>query len=112
MFLPLKRGAYVFRIEKYVLWLRKNTRLNYTGFLMPICDVCHNLQNTRTLLKLIKPTDSMPVNEPIKVAIADDHKIFRDGIRMSLSGKDYLRIIWEAEDGKDLVHKMKIKLQL
>ena len=25
-------------------------------------------------------------------------------------GKDYLRIIWEAEDGKDLVHKMKIKL--
>jgi DNA-binding NarL/FixJ family response regulator len=52
----------------------------------------------------------MPVNEPIKVAIADDHKIFRDGIRMSLSGKDYLRIIWEAEDGKDLVHKMKIKL--
>ncbi len=52
----------------------------------------------------------MPANEPIKVAIADDHKIFRDGIRMSLSGKDYLRIIWEAEDGKDLVHKMKIKL--
>lgn len=52
----------------------------------------------------------MPVNEPIKVAIADDHKIFRDGIKMALSGKDYLRIIWEAEDGKDLVHKMKIKL--
>jgi DNA-binding NarL/FixJ family response regulator len=52
----------------------------------------------------------MPANEPIKVAIADDHKIFRDGIKMSLSGKDYLRIIWEAEDGKDLVHKMKIKL--
>jgi DNA-binding NarL/FixJ family response regulator len=52
----------------------------------------------------------MAVNEPIKVAIADDHKIFRDGIKMALSGKDYLRIIWEAEDGKDLVHKMKIKL--
>jgi DNA-binding NarL/FixJ family response regulator len=52
----------------------------------------------------------MSVNETIKVAIADDHKIFRDGIKMALSGKDYLRIIWEAEDGKDLVHKMKIKL--
>ncbi|MGL6268061.1 MAG: response regulator, partial [Chitinophagaceae bacterium] len=39
-----------------------------------------------------------------------DHKIFRDGIKMALSGKEYLRIIWEAEDGKDLVHKMKIKL--
>jgi DNA-binding NarL/FixJ family response regulator len=49
-------------------------------------------------------------HDPIKVAIADDHKIFRDGIKMALSGKEYLRIIWEAEDGKDLMHKMKIKL--
>jgi DNA-binding NarL/FixJ family response regulator len=48
--------------------------------------------------------------DQIKVAIADDHKIFRDGIKMALSGKEYLKIIWEAEDGKDLVHKMKIKL--
>ena len=46
----------------------------------------------------------------IKVAIADDHKIFRDGIKMALRDKEYLRIIWEAEDGKDLVHKLKIKL--
>lgn len=48
--------------------------------------------------------------EMIKVAIADDHKIFRDGIKMALTGKEYLKIIWEAEDGKDLIHKMKIKL--
>ena len=52
----------------------------------------------------------MASTEPIKVAIADDHKIFRDGIRMALSGKDYLKIIWEAEDGKDLMHKIKIKM--
>lgn len=52
----------------------------------------------------------MNVNDPIKVAIADDHKIFRDGIRMALSGKEYLKIIWEAEDGKDLLHKIKIKM--
>ncbi|MCF8341937.1 MAG: response regulator transcription factor [Chitinophagaceae bacterium] len=45
----------------------------------------------------------------IKVAIADDHKIFRDGIRMALSGKELLKIIWEAEDGKDLMHKIKLK---
>ena len=49
-------------------------------------------------------------NHQIKVAIADDHKIFRDGIKMALSGKEYLKIIWEAEDGKDMMHKMKIKL--
>jgi DNA-binding NarL/FixJ family response regulator len=47
--------------------------------------------------------------QQIKVAIADDHKIFRDGIRMALKDKEYLKILWEAEDGKDLMHKMKIK---
>lgn len=46
----------------------------------------------------------------IKIAIADDHKIFRDGIRMALKSKDYLKILWEAEDGRDLMHKMQLKL--
>ena len=45
----------------------------------------------------------------IKVSIADDHKIFRDGIKMALKNKDYLKILWEAEDGRDLMHKMKLK---
>jgi DNA-binding NarL/FixJ family response regulator len=45
----------------------------------------------------------------IKVAIADDHKIFRDGIKMALKDREFLRIIWEAEDGKDLMHKLRIK---
>jgi len=52
----------------------------------------------------------MSSGEVIKVAIADDHKIFRDGIKMALSGKKFLRIVWEAEDGKDLMHKMRLKL--
>src|SRR6476646_9410088 len=46
----------------------------------------------------------------IRIAIADDHKIFRDGIKMALKGKEYLRILWEAEDGKDLMHKLQLKL--
>jgi DNA-binding NarL/FixJ family response regulator len=45
----------------------------------------------------------------IKIAIADDHKIFRDGIKMALSSKQNLKMIWEAEDGKDLMHKINIK---
>ncbi|MEJ7912945.1 MAG: response regulator transcription factor [Chitinophagaceae bacterium] len=45
----------------------------------------------------------------IKVAIADDHKIFRDGIKMALKDRDFLKILWEAEDGKDLMHKLEIK---
>ncbi|MBD0349980.1 MAG: response regulator transcription factor [Flavisolibacter sp.] len=47
--------------------------------------------------------------QQIKLAIVDDHKIFRDGIKMSLKDRDYLKILWEAEDGKDLMHKLKIK---
>src|SRR5574338_1134639 len=50
------------------------------------------------------------ISQQIKVAIADDHKIFRDGIRMALKDKDYLKILWEAEDGKDLMHKLQIKV--
>jgi DNA-binding NarL/FixJ family response regulator len=47
--------------------------------------------------------------QQIKVAIADDHKIFRDGIKMALKDREYLKILWEAEDGKDLIHKLKLK---
>ncbi|MGE5518874.1 MAG: response regulator [Candidatus Dadabacteria bacterium] len=50
------------------------------------------------------------ITQQIKVAIADDHKIFRDGIKMALKDRDYLKILWEAEDGKDLMHKVKIKM--
>ncbi|MEJ7740990.1 MAG: response regulator transcription factor [Chitinophagaceae bacterium] len=45
----------------------------------------------------------------INIAIADDHKIFRDGIRMALKSKEYLKVLWEAQDGKDLMQKMQIK---
>ncbi len=45
----------------------------------------------------------------IRLAIADDHKIFRDGLRTSLKDRDYIKILWEAEDGKDMTHKIRIK---
>ncbi len=47
--------------------------------------------------------------EPIQVAIADDHKIFRDGIKLALSNREKIKIIWEAENGKELLHKISIK---
>jgi DNA-binding NarL/FixJ family response regulator len=50
-------------------------------------------------------SDEMVVN----IAIADDHKIFRDGIKMALKEKAYINILWEAEDGKDLMEKMLLK---
>jgi DNA-binding NarL/FixJ family response regulator len=48
--------------------------------------------------------------QQIKVSIADDHKIFRDGIKMALRDREYLKILWEAEDGRDLMHKLKLKI--
>lgn len=51
----------------------------------------------------------MSTGHLIKIAIADDHKIFRDGIKMALAGKENLKMLWEAEDGKDLMHKVAIK---
>ena len=51
----------------------------------------------------------MSSDQIIKLAIADDHKIFRDGIKMALAGKENLKMLWEAEDGKDLMHKVAIK---
>src|SRR5947209_19900325 len=47
--------------------------------------------------------------QQIKVSIADDNKIFRDGIKMALKDRDFLKILWEAEDGKDLMHKLRLK---
>jgi len=51
----------------------------------------------------------MATEKTIRLAIADDHKIFRDGIRMALKDREYIKILWEAEDGKDMTHKLKIK---
>jgi DNA-binding NarL/FixJ family response regulator len=51
----------------------------------------------------------MTNEKTIRLAIADDHKIFRDGIRTSLKDREYIKILWEAEDGKDMTHKLKIK---
>lgn len=51
----------------------------------------------------------MSTDSQIKFAIADDHKIFRDGIKMALGGRPLLKLLWEAEDGKEMLHKLTIK---
>ncbi|OLY93618.1 two component transcriptional regulator, LuxR family [Cnuella takakiae] len=46
-------------------------------------------------------------SEQIRVAIADDHKIFRDGLKMALENREHLSIVWEAEDGSALMHQLR-----
>lgn len=49
------------------------------------------------------------MDRSIQLALADEHKIFRDGIRVAMKSRDYIRIIWEAEDNKDMMRKLKLK---
>ncbi|OSZ80225.1 DNA-binding response regulator [Chitinophagaceae bacterium IBVUCB2] len=39
----------------------------------------------------------------IKIAIADDYKIFRDGLKVGLSADENLTVIMEADNGEDLL---------
>ncbi|MEO6610580.1 MAG: response regulator transcription factor [Chitinophagaceae bacterium] len=39
----------------------------------------------------------------IKIAIADDYKIYRDGLKVGLSADDNLEVIGEADNGEDLL---------
>lgn len=40
----------------------------------------------------------------IKIAIADDYKIYRDGLKVNLSADDNLDVVLEADNGEDLLH--------
>jgi DNA-binding NarL/FixJ family response regulator len=51
----------------------------------------------------------MEIGTEIHLGIVDDHKIFRDGIRMALKEKPYLKVLWEAEDGNDMLHKLEMR---
>ena len=43
----------------------------------------------------------------IKVAIADDFKIFREGIKVSLSADENIEFLFEADNGEDLLEQIK-----
>ncbi len=44
---------------------------------------------------------------PIKLVIADDHEIFRDGLRLMLQKQQEINLLGEAEDGKELIELVK-----
>jgi DNA-binding NarL/FixJ family response regulator len=44
-----------------------------------------------------------PLN-PINIIIADDHEIFRDGLKLMLSKEPGISILAEASNGRELVH--------
>lgn len=44
--------------------------------------------------------------EEINVAIADDHKIFRKGVILSMRAYTNIKFVMEAENGEDLINKI------
>ncbi len=50
--------------------------------------------------------NSRMVENQIKVAIADDHKIFRKGVILSLRPYTNIKFVMEAENGEDLLEKI------
>ena len=48
------------------------------------------------------------ITAPIKVIIADDHVLYRAGVRTALSQKKDIQIIAEADNGMHLLNMLKI----
>src|SRR3989304_7893801 len=48
---------------------------------------------------------AMEMQSKIRVLIADDHAVLRDGLRALLSAAEGIEVVGEAEDGMDAVEK-------
>ena len=44
------------------------------------------------------------LKQTIRVLMADDHEIFRDGLRKLLESEDDIKIVGEASNGHECVH--------
>ena len=49
-------------------------------------------------------------NQPIRVIIADDHVLYRAGVKTSLSTKPDVQVIAEADNGMHLLTLLKNKI--
>lgn len=45
--------------------------------------------------------------QKIKIAIADDYAVFREGIKLTLELEDDMEVIVEADNGKELIEQIK-----
>lgn len=46
------------------------------------------------------------MNTPIKIAIADDYKIFRDGLKVGLVPEERFEVVLEADNGEELLEAL------
>lgn len=50
----------------------------------------------------------MKLSHEIEVIIADDHELFRDGFKLMLSKQKQIKVVAEAENGKELVELVQL----
>ncbi len=46
------------------------------------------------------------MNEKIKIAVVDDHEMFRDGLKMVINQIDRFEVLFDAGDGTDFLEKL------
>ena len=63
-----------------------------------------NMQENENISPVQKKSS---INEPIKVIIADDHAIFRAGVKAALAQKNDVTLIAEADNGRQLLNLLK-----
>jgi DNA-binding NarL/FixJ family response regulator len=57
---------------------------------------------------IMMPNDTNNITEPIKVIIADDHVLYRAGVKTALSTKKDIKVVAEADNGMHLLNMLKM----
>jgi two-component system, NarL family, response regulator LiaR len=47
--------------------------------------------------------------EKVNIFLVDDHKLFREGLKLLLKNLEEVNEVWEAENGEDFLHRLKEK---
>lgn len=73
----------------------------------------YSFENALYLIILICKKNSLNqlyiMKSLIQLALADEHEIFRIGLRVAMKSWDDIRIIWEAESSEEMMKKLKMK---
>jgi DNA-binding NarL/FixJ family response regulator len=67
------------------------------------------MMDDSSTLQYESPRTSPADSGPIRIVIADDHPIFRDGLRKLLSLEDDFEVVGEARDGTEVIDLMREK---
>lgn len=58
------------------------------------------------MFAVLKAYEKMKESGKLKVCIVDDHKLFREGLKLLLSTQDFVQHIYEASNGKEFLDSL------